>query len=537
MSDHDFEKRVQQKMEELKFQPSEPVWLAVERQIRKDKRRRRGLLLLPILLIVLGVGAYQMLKNSRGVADTAVATDQQSGSQNALSPSSSQSETTAQDKTSVNEKEKTLNTSESNPEKTATAKTDNKIIQPVPSSNDGIHEKQILNDKISTKPVLANKNNINKKETNNRDKLNTTPNALKKQKQSNDLSSTRDKLTVNDKKDLKSQTEKNAPAEKPVVDEVKTDEIKDTKKDLTTTNTEEPTRVDSNGIAKNQDVPAVDTTKNISDKKTEAVAVTEKDSSSVAKNKKKKPYPWQFGLNGSAGVSQLNDGLSSIFKGSAVADVAIQSAPLNFAGSVSGFGRVPPQASAVTPGFSFSIGGFVRKQFSDRFSVSAGLQYTLYNTHIDIGYRVDSSRLVNSGPQVLNVSNYYRADRPSGQTTRYTNQYHFLELPVVLHTQLNRSKTLPVYWNLGVSVGQLLSTNALHFDSGTGVYYEDNDLFHKTQLGLLTGFSAGIFSKSKTPLWIGPTLRYNASSLMNNNPSDRKHLLSFGLDIKLFLKK
>ncbi|HSC36389.1 MAG TPA: hypothetical protein VLD19_00910, partial [Chitinophagaceae bacterium] len=40
MSTHDFEKQVQQKMDELRFDPSEAVWAEVEKQIRERKRRR-----------------------------------------------------------------------------------------------------------------------------------------------------------------------------------------------------------------------------------------------------------------------------------------------------------------------------------------------------------------------------------------------------------------------------------------------------------------------------------------------------------------
>src|SRR6478735_10531214 len=64
MSDHDFEKRVKQKMDELKFTPSDAVWLAVQSKIRKDKPRRRSWLLIPLLLAGLGVAGYFILNNN-----------------------------------------------------------------------------------------------------------------------------------------------------------------------------------------------------------------------------------------------------------------------------------------------------------------------------------------------------------------------------------------------------------------------------------------------------------------------------------------
>ena len=43
MSDHEFEKQVHQKLQELKLRPSDTVWMEVEKNIRQHKRRRRFL--------------------------------------------------------------------------------------------------------------------------------------------------------------------------------------------------------------------------------------------------------------------------------------------------------------------------------------------------------------------------------------------------------------------------------------------------------------------------------------------------------------
>ncbi|MBK5272179.1 MAG: hypothetical protein JJE22_14310, partial [Bacteroidia bacterium] len=41
MPANEFEKKVQQRMEQLNLAPSDEVWLEVERRIRKEKKRRR----------------------------------------------------------------------------------------------------------------------------------------------------------------------------------------------------------------------------------------------------------------------------------------------------------------------------------------------------------------------------------------------------------------------------------------------------------------------------------------------------------------
>jgi Outer membrane protein beta-barrel domain len=65
MQDPEFEKKVRMKMEELKFSPSESVWLQVEKQIQADRRRRKPLLWIFILsgLFLLG-GSFFLIRHS-----------------------------------------------------------------------------------------------------------------------------------------------------------------------------------------------------------------------------------------------------------------------------------------------------------------------------------------------------------------------------------------------------------------------------------------------------------------------------------------
>lgn len=55
---NEFEKQVQQKMEELKLVPTDPVWQKVEMQIRRKKDRRRLLFWIPLLILLLGGGLW-----------------------------------------------------------------------------------------------------------------------------------------------------------------------------------------------------------------------------------------------------------------------------------------------------------------------------------------------------------------------------------------------------------------------------------------------------------------------------------------------
>jgi hypothetical protein len=96
---------------------------------------------------------------------------------------------------------------------------------------------------------------------------------------------------------------------------------------------------------------------------------------------------------------------------------------------------------------------------------------------------------------------------------------------------------MPVLWNGGLSLSYLVSTNALHFDSRTGVYYKDNSLFNKLQANVSTGFSVGMFYNSKVPVQIGPQVQYGLTNLLQKQVSDNRHLLYFGVNTRFYLKK
>ena len=66
MSDHEFEKQVRQKLDDLRLTPTPAAWDKIEQEIRENKRRRAPLFWLPLLLIGLGAGGYFIAR--QGVA-------------------------------------------------------------------------------------------------------------------------------------------------------------------------------------------------------------------------------------------------------------------------------------------------------------------------------------------------------------------------------------------------------------------------------------------------------------------------------------
>ena len=61
MPANEFEKKIQQRMDELKLAPSGEVWEQVELRIRKEKKRRRIIFWVPFLFLGLGGGLTTIL--------------------------------------------------------------------------------------------------------------------------------------------------------------------------------------------------------------------------------------------------------------------------------------------------------------------------------------------------------------------------------------------------------------------------------------------------------------------------------------------
>jgi hypothetical protein len=119
----------------------------------------------------------------------------------------------------------------------------------------------------------------------------------------------------------------------------------------------------------------------------------------------------------------------------------------------------------------------------------------------------------------------------------YLNNFHFLEVPVSIKFQLNNNSNLPIFWNAGINISQLIRTNALQFNSGAGLYYSDNSFFNKTQFGLSSGFSATLFAKGKRPFNLEPYFYYSATSLANKGLYDKKHFSFIGLRTEILFSK
>src|SRR5450432_42013 len=239
----------------------------------------------------------------------------------------------------------------------------------------------------------------------------------------------------------------------------------------------------------------------------------------IAKNKDKKPTKWKIGFSGSAGISELHqDPVNQAYLFAPVTGTATGT-PGN------------PYHAPVLSGFSFSAGGFVSRSLSGRLSISGGLNYHYYSTKTDIGGVINNSTYNNN----LAATPYY-APAPSANDSShsYTNQYHFLELPVLIDFALNKSKDISVIWEAGFSFSYLVSTNALYYDPASNFYYKNMQLYNRTQWNVSTALMMGL-NRQHSQLLFGPQIQYGLSNLLKSSAVDPQHFFSYGLKISFIL--
>jgi Outer membrane protein beta-barrel domain len=241
------------------------------------------------------------------------------------------------------------------------------------------------------------------------------------------------------------------------------------------------------------------------------------------KSQKTKSSPWKIGITGGAGISNINQ---SLFKSvtAANSNYNLGTVPGAPSGSIANY-----SPSEISPGFSFAAGAFVNRDLSKRISFSAGIGYHYYSTKINTGSKVNSVLYANSASgQLFSLNNYYQ----NGNDQTHTNQYYFIELPLSFNFQLNKNKLTPFIWELGLSLGYMISNNALYYDPYVNVYIANYQQPNKMQLNGVTAIMFG-FHLHKNELQIGPQLQYGLTGLLKSDGGNPGHLLYGGLKISI----
>ena len=482
MQEQNFEKQVQNTLGELSLTPSAPVWQKVEKEIRQKKKRRRVIVFWLFALLLIGGGAFW------GLYLTSDLTGEQTKPSLSVTSKPTQQPTTH---TTQNPTIATTVTKENTAEVTLNTATQNNSI-PVPN----IHKETstaTVTEKASVKGKQLLAIHIPKTKTG---------------KKQNQTSPTQKTIASKEKKERAENSPFTGTEETVVATTINSESVVEKNRSINQTNTGQPLDTASASVTVEQPVaqqektiPALDSTQ--------------------GKKAQKKTAKWSWAAQAGYGISSLQED----FLSKAMAAPEVYSDPL----TNSGFPAPPAQSFSSAPGIekgaAFHIALSAKRHLNNRFAITTALQYSYFSTKNKVGQTVERDTVLRSvRMESVTLEKYFRAAQ-NGPVKEYTNQYHFVELPLGMEWQLHRR--LPLHLQTGISLSYLVATNALVFDPNAGIYYKNNDQFRKTQLLFNSGLTYRVWKHKSYGVHVGPYLQYGITNLQKENTN--RHLFSTGL--------
>ena len=466
MQNREFEKSVQQKMEELKLVPSDALWGKVEAELPAEKKPRRWALFIWLAAAILVSGILLNHHFSNGnkketataidrvtpVVNTAADMDTAKNNGPAATSGSlnnNNAVTTADvkltDETAVATGENIKLKNSKTPKVNTGSETVvyNSVQQPVEKNK---HKKILSNAAVKVKIKAPQPVNGNNSEMINEFNENEIVSAI---------GSKAEKISVNEK-----QAAKNTGAQ-PVADSLQ-------KKDTAAVNT----------VAANS-----------------------------TKEKSVKKAKWLYGVYLTAGNAAVKNGVFSkqpFYAGSLNAAAFNQQPGIGAGGTGN---SSLPQAPASSTAFAF--GFTAEKNIASRWKFVTGINYMYQSNTMRVGKKVDSAVAVNfDANKSIHASNYYT----TGSAEKYRNNFHLLEVPMLL--QYKPLQKLPVYLEGGFTASGLVHSNALVYNAVAAAYVTDAAVFNRLLLSANAGAGITLLQKTKYPVSIGGQFRQGIISVI-----------------------
>lgn len=475
MSKQNFEKQVQQKMEEFNLVPSPPVWDKIEEQIKLKRVKRRLFWALPALLLVTAIGWWYLSSDDGNDSKPSTAGNRQTQVITPENPNKTIVDTDKPEiKTEQNKsyKEKPLQQPFDVP--TTSSRSNSIAIHPsqVASSNKG---KTVV---TSTQLDRSNAIATARVSKTNADKTHQADTDQSKKIESD--------IAIADPTLIH-----------PTSDVSESDTILFSKKESTIVSADEPSV-------------------NQSKSETEVTPTSEKRSDITKSTKTKATKKWEKVVSIQAGWSEYKEGF---FTNSTV--------DRNFASPTSSPVVGSHFPNQPTKGPSFAIGAGFKIKFSEKFSLNGLVQYHYYSTQMKVGEYIQRGLRVTYGTNTLRILNFYAP----GARHDYTNQFHVLEVPLsVIYNPINK---IPLTVSAGAAYGRLFNSNALTHDRRTNVHYYNEENNVKDHISVFSAFQYQFRSKSNLRLRAGPIIQYNPSLIQKENSYTVPHLFFAGLKTDL----
>jgi Outer membrane protein beta-barrel domain len=477
MQNHEFEKKMQQKMEELKLTPADAVWEKVEAGLPPEKKRRWVIF---ILLFCVIATCSILLRNKLN-------TDH-------------------------------LKTSENN----LTAK--ESVIQKTDAQNTEPNNKQLANDNgaiksepltTTTTKIIASKKNITASSAKTKIRIKNTTSS-----QSDNVAG--EDLVANNYKQIKIAGSSKISIKAPVQSAEENEKMTET-----VVNNEDAGEVKN--ITKTDITGLINDSLIVEDKETKADSLvalkkdTAKTNGLYVKQKNGNKIKWAYGFEIAAGISAVKNNLFSNAPVFADANAAYASGPPNT--------QVRTAPNNPSKGAAFGFGFYMERAINEKWRFSTGLNYLYQNNFILVGTKVDTPVTVRvDALKDLSTNNYYS----SGNSSTYKNKYHLVEIPLLFQYQF--SKKSPVYFKTGVTAAYLLQSNALVYNSNSSAYITDKSIFNKVLLSVNIGAGINLAKKTKLPFSIGYQFKYSIGSVTKTT-FGKQHFVNSLLYLKIPIKK
>lgn len=247
------------------------------------------------------------------------------------------------------------------------------------------------------------------------------------------------------------------------------------------------------------------------------------------------PRPWKFGFSAAAGASSSvgpriqQQIIATPYYGTLYGGGTLTLLPGVNYGSLAGYNVQYSSPNPPRPKASFSLGFFAEKPISHRLSLSIGLSYQYNSTQTKTGAYVDSNISVSSnGSMTVTKDGFYQ----QGTSRSYTNAYHVIQLPLVADYLISKTNKIPLTAELGLSVGEIIASNALLYDYPNFVYFKQSHAISQTQATATAALLLGIRSQHIT-YRLGPQVQYGMTNLWKPDNGQNQHMMFLGIKLAM----
>lgn len=476
MQENEFEKSIREKMERLRFEPTEDVWKKVSEKIREEKKRRRILFFLLPATLLIGFTGFYILMNSTTPTNTIV-------SKNNTGTPSRKSDTIST-KPSISPGIQNL------PQ--AQKENDSELQRAAETRRKAVDNSELYQEKEYKKEVIA-----------------------REKKASTFLRKDENNLSLKDLKNSQVDSK---------VKEDKINQINDAVPGSTNLSADVKSKKNDSVNKKAGNYPDSVKLSNPRTKSIDSIKPVVLETKTILKPKVSPVRKWRLGFTAFSGISNNVEGLSASGKSS-----VSYSAP-NLSNA---FQSNSPFKLSYSPAFTYGVGIYLKRSFSKRIDFSAGLNYHFLSATSRVGTRVASNQNIYDSSLGSNtrVNQVYAP----GQTTNYRNKYGALEVPLNIFLQLNKNQNKKLLLTAGVTPAYLVGATSLYANNSQNLYYETKEQFKKMIWSLQCGLQFSVLNTRVFNIVAGPEFQYGINNMAKAATGTNQHLTSASFKVAVTL--